>query len=335
MKLKYFLLLPLTTAWACTDILIDTEDDTFLNGRSMEFATPMHTKITLHPKGEASKYGYVALSCFDEGLTTDGMNEAGLSVGALWFVGAQYPQFNPKHPNSIVLQDLGDWLLGNFATVEEAKVELPKIAVWAEPVSSIGIPPIHIVLHDATGKSLVLEFINGKMEISENPGGVMTNAPELQWHLTNLRNYIHLSPLNADSITINSLDLQPTGQGTGLLGLPGDWSSPSRFVRASFFKAFASVPKTALAGVNLLEHLLNTVDIPLGTIRANPKSHYDLTQWIVIKDMTHKVLYYRTYENLTLRCIDLKKLDFSKQNKVHSFPMDAPAAPVDMTTKFQ
>ncbi|MBP7074219.1 MAG: choloylglycine hydrolase family protein [Rhabdochlamydiaceae bacterium] len=348
--LKHFLLfiLPISSGWACTDLVIQTQDGAYINGRSLEFALPLKSKITLNPRGMknqskapnnekglswTSKYGYLSIDVLDEGLTTDGINEAGLSVGVLWFPGVEYPQPpSGLGSNAIVLQDVADWLLGNFSTTAEARTSLAKINIWAESIQSLGIPPVHLAVHDAQGNHLVIEFVENRVIVTNNPNGVMTNFPKLEWHLTNLRNYINLSPLNAAPLTINGVMLAPTGQGTGLHGIPGDWSSPSRFVRASFFKSFAAPVATAALGINLMEHLLNTFDIPIGAVRAddNP-ADFEQTQWIVIKDLKNKVLYYRTYEDLTLRYIDLKKLDFSTGPNTQSILMESTPQPVDMT----
>ena len=346
MKYLITLLLPFTLIWGCTDLVIRTQDGAYINGRSLEFALPLQSKITLNPRGQknqskapnnkpglswTSKYGYLSVDALEEKLTTDGLNEAGLSVGVLWFPGVEYPK-PPMNlgSNSLVLQKVSDWLLGNFSTTQEVKEGLSKVTIWAEAIQTLGIPPIHLAVHDAQGNHLVIEFIGGEVTAVDNPNGVMTNFPKLEWHLTNLRNYINLSPLNTPPMTLSSLDLQPTGQGTGLHGLPGDWTSPSRFVKASLLKGFVFPVETAALGVNLMEHLLNTFDIPIGTVRAddNP-ANFEQTQWIVIKDLKNKIIYYRTYEDLTLRMIDLKRLDFSGTSK--SIPLETTFTPIDMT----
>jgi choloylglycine hydrolase len=351
MKILLLCLLFFSTTWGCTDLVIPTQDGSFINGRSLEFALPLMSKITLnsrgmkkqslapnHQKGLAwtSKYGYLSIDSLDQGLTTDGINEHGLSLGVLWFPGVGYPQ-PPKDMSTkaIVLQDLASWILGSFSTVEEVKAQITSVDIWAEPIAPLGVPPIHLAVHDAQGNHLVIEFIEGHLSVTDNPNGVMTNFPKLEWQLTNLRNYINLSPLNASPLTLDSIVLKPTGQGTGLHGIPGDWSSPSRFVKATLCKAFTAPAQTAALGVNLMEHLLNIFDIPLGVVRdGTDPTHFEQTQWIVIKDLKNKILYYRTYENLTLRYIDLKKLDFSPHSPVRSFPMAAGPHPIDMTANF-
>lgn len=342
------LLFPCWMAWACTDLAITSKDGAWINGRSMEFALPMQTKISLHPKGIShqskapggekgvswtSKYGYVSMDCLEEGFTVDGMNEQGLSMGALWFPGVEYPQPKTSTAHCIVLQDLGPWILGNFSTVDEVKAALPSLNVWAEAIEPIGIPPLHLTIHDKNGHHLVVEFVDGHMNILDNPMAVLTNAPRFEWHLTNLRNYINLSALNAPPMNLHGTHVQQLGQGTGLLGLPGDWTPPSRFVKAALLTAFAAQPGTAQAAVNLAEHLLNTFDIPIGTVRgSSDPSSFELTQWVVIKDLKNKLFYYRTYEDLTLRSIDLKRLDLSAGRPEQSVPLEASFQPVDMTS---
>lgn len=334
MKFLLLFILIFSTTWCCTDLVITTKDGAVINGRSLEFALPLKSKITVNPRGMkmvskapndqkglawTSKYGYVSIDVLDQGVITDGLNEQGLSLGVLWFPGVEYPE-PPKGlgSNGVVLQDLAGWLLGSFSTAAEAKAGLSKIDIWAETLEPLGIPPVHLTVHDAQGNNIVIEFLGGKVSMVDNPNGVMTNFPDIKWQLTNLRNYINLSPLNAPPLTLNGLVLEPTGQGTGLHGIPGDWSSPSRFVKASLLKSFAVTPDTAALGVNLMAHLMNTFDIPIGVVRGseNP-SDFEQTQWIVIKDLKNKVLYYRTYEDLTLKSYDLKKLDFSVTNKPH------------------
>ncbi len=350
MKFLILFALIFSTSWGCTDLVISTQDGAFINGRSLEFALPLQSKITLNPRGVkseskapknqkglawTSKYGYLSIDVLDQGLTTDGLNEQGLSVGVLWFPGVEYPKPSKEvGAKAIVLQDVSDWILGNFSTVKEVKAAISKVDIWAEPLESLGIPPVHLAVHDSRGHHLVIEFIEGKVSVSDNPNGVMTNFPKLEWQLTNLRNYINLTPLNASPMTIDGMVLEPTGQGTGLHGIPGDWTSPSRFIRATLFKAFAVPAASAALGINLMEHLLNIFDIPIGTVKgsADPNS-FEQTQWIVIKDLKNKVLYYRTYEDLTLRYIDLKKLDFSPSSGMQSLPMIAVPEPVDMTAK--
>jgi choloylglycine hydrolase len=218
------------------------------------------------------------------------------------------------------------WILGNFRTVDEVKKAIREVRVWASVVPELNVaPPVHFAVHDAEGNNIVIEFIKGEVNIYDNPIGVMTNAPTFDWHLTNLRNYVNLTSQNAGPLTVKDTTLTPTGNGSGMLGVPGDWTPPSRFVRAVMFVHFADPVKSALDGVGLAAHILNTVDIPHGTIaeKGNDSPLVDYTQWVEIKDLTNRVLYVRDYKDLSLRAIDLKRLDFAPGAKTKSIPLES------------
>jgi len=165
------------------------------------------------------------------------------------------------------------------------------------------------------GRSLVVEFIDGEMQISDNPIGVLTNAPKFDWHTTNLRNYINLSSINKGPATLDGTVLDPTGQGSGLLGLPGDWTPPSRFVRMALLKGFVKKPKTASLNVNLALHFLNNVDIPYGAVQENKGQEFDYTQWAIVKDLSNGVLYYRVYKNLNVQSVNFEEMK-GKKHKI-------------------
>lgn len=316
---------------ACTDFLIKTTDDTSIVGRSMEWGVDLQSHVWQHSRGETrssttpdgktgatwkSKYGYLGLDADNMPLAIDGINEAGFSLGLLWMPGTVYqdvPAATPAAALSIV--DIGHWLLGNFKTVDEAKAAIGKMRVWAPQLADWGgTPTAHLALHDAQGNSAVIEFVDGKQVVYDNPGRVLTNAPTFDWHRTNVNNYVNLSAANAKPIAVRGTVLAPPGQGGGFLGIPGDWTPPSRFIRTTAMLGFAKAVKDAPAGVILAQHILNAVDIPLGDVRqtSGQIDHSDYTQWIVVKDLTNRVLYFRSYDNLTLRAIDLKKLNFAE-----------------------
>ena len=325
-------LMPMLSASACTDFLVATGDGSSIVGRSMEWGLDLDSHIWRHSRGQSrssvspdgktgvkwtSKYGYLGVDCQSMPIALDGMNEQGLSMGMLWLPGAVYQDIPAATPEvALSVLDLGHWILGNFATVEEVKTAIGKVRVWSPPLADWGgVPTMHLALHDAQGKSAVIEFIGGQQKIYDNPGQVLTNAPTFDWHRTNLCNYIRISPANPLPITVRDTILAPPGQGSGFLGIPGDWTPPSRFVRTTAMLAFAKPTKSAREGVNLALHILNAVDIPLGDVREKPGeiAHSDYTQWTVVKDLTNRVLYFRSYDNTTLRAIDLKQLNLNAE----------------------
>ncbi|WP_194847887.1 linear amide C-N hydrolase [Candidatus Neptunochlamydia vexilliferae] len=312
--------------FGCTDFCLHDEKDNVVIGRSMEFSVPLKSELVIHPKGEemgkngfswTNKYTYIGVTAFVREIITDGMNEAGLSYGALWFPSAKYPQVD-HDKKALPVEALGDWLLGNFATVKEVKEVIEAVNLIGVKIPQIdSVPPLHLSIHDRSGASLVVEFIDGKIEVSDNTVGVLTNAPYFKWHVINLANYIDLTPLNKGAINLEGTVIGPLGQGSGLLGIPGDWTPPSRFVRMSTFKNIVHKARNPKENVNLAFHLLNTVDIPYGAIRSLD-GHYNYTQWTVVKDLENNILYYRDYDSL---CI--KKLAMPKNaNKVQYFPLD-------------
>lgn len=337
--------------YACTDFLVQAQDGSIINGRSLEFGLEFQSKIKVFPRNQkmssqapgqkkgmqwVSKYGFLGVTGLGQNFSLDGMNEAGLSFGYLWLPGAtQYPTVPAQQmKNALDFTDFGSWVLGNFATVDEVKAALESVYIWAHTVPPLGVPPVHAAIHDAQGRSLVIEFVGGQMKVYENPIGVLTNSPPFDWQITNLQNYLNLTPENPSPITLKGVPIAPPGQGSGFLGLPGDWSPPSRFIKIATYLRFAKEAANGIEAVNLSEHLLNSVDIALGLVRDPGKDTGDYTQWIVIKDLTQKVLYFRSYSDLTLKMVDLKKLDFTKDVK-NNIPLDLKVGIKDVTDVFK
>ncbi|MDD5097459.1 MAG: choloylglycine hydrolase family protein [Candidatus Omnitrophica bacterium] len=320
-----FLALAVNLSFACTDFQIKAKDNTVVIGRSMEFPVDLHSNVVIVPREEqfvsiddkgvkgitwTNKYGFLGIDAYNlKNCYVEGFNEKGLAFDALMFTGAKY---QPALPGKFVaISDIGSWIMGNFATVEELKEALPKVNVAGRSLKEAnGSLDMHIAVHDAAGKNLVIEFIDGQVKVYDNPLGVMTNRPDFEWQINNLRNYINLNAHDRKDKLLNGIKLEPTGVGSGLLGLPGDWTPPSRFVRVAFSLDAALPVNDATEAVNLAEHLLNIVDIPKGAIKENPAPLIYMegyAQWVVIKDLTNLILYYKTYENTAWKKVELKK----------------------------
>lgn len=298
-------------AFACSDFRVKAKDGTVVIGRSMEFPIDLKSQICVVPRG-ANKYGFIALNAFEiPDAYVEGFNEKGLSLDGLMFTGAAYETKGTGR--SLPVDSFGTWLLGNYASVAEVKSALNNISITEAKNKKLKDMGMHIAVHDAGGRSIVIEFINGKKLVYDNPLGVMTNRPDFPWQMDNLRNYVNLNATDVDAKTLNGVKIMATGVGSGLHGLPGDWTPPSRFVRLAFCVDAALKPGDSAAAVNLAEHLLNTVDIPKGVIKeptAVPfMDIYGIAQWALIKDLTDRVLYYKTYDNTAWRAVDLKKFD--------------------------
>ena len=342
------------TASACTDIRVEAKDGTVIVARSMEFAIDLQSNLRTSTRGRSwttttddgkpamswkAKYGYVFLDGLQVDAAIDGMNEAGLTVEDLFFPGFADYQKVPagQEKQGIPYINLSDWMLGNFKTVDEVRAALSTAYVFAAKVPGQGdtIFPLHYSIFDATGKGIVVEFIAGKLYIYDNIG-VMTNSPSYDWHVLNLNNYVHLTPVNPSPIAVGGMKFGANGQGYGMVGLPGDVSPPSRFVKMAALLHTAVQATDAVGAINLAEHIINNVDIPFGLVREPDSGKYinESTEWVVFKDITHHVFYYRTYTNMTLQSVDLAKLNFAENAQRLKMPIANKAQSNDLTDQF-
>jgi len=319
-------------ALACTSFLIHTSDGGAVYGRTMEFGVHLESHVLVIPRHYGmkstgpngkpaltwqSKYAAVGMNALGITALTDGLNEKGLAGGVLYFPGfAGYADpAKTSAAKSLAPWDFLTWALTNFATVAEVKAALGGISVIDVKQPAFGFtPPLHYTLHDASGASLVVEPVGGTLKVYDNPLGVLTNSPGFDWHLTNLRNYVKLSPHDAPPLMVNGQTFSALGQGSGLLGIPGDPTPPSRFIRALGYALSVQQVPSGVESVRLTEHILNNFDIPRGWIREeigkdNDKSPLENTQWSTIADLTNKIYYVKTYEDQVLRAIDLQRLD--------------------------
>lgn len=355
----------------CTGITIRPEDGSVIFARTLEFATEVHSNAIVIPRGRVyqgtaslnstsseptpaipgkswtTKYATVGMNYMNTNQVLDGMNEMGLQVGTFYFpdsVSYQIADNEEEVANALSPHEFATFLLGTCSTVDEAVEAAKKVKVTNTKFEPFGIVvPLHFMLTDfnknttaseidTMGNSIVLEHVDKHLKVHNNPYGVLTNAPTFDWHETNLRNYIGLSVTNLNSINIANQTLSGLGEGTGMLGLPGDFSTVSRFIRATIFSHAAQSQakkynrlNKAQDGIFTAFHLLNQFDIPKGSIMTtvppgigNPKKkdHPDYTQWTIAADLTNKIYYYRTYENSQIRAIHFDALHLDAEEIV-------------------
>ena len=183
---------------------------------------------------------------------------------------------------------------------------------------------VHWRFADVSGRQVVLEIVDGELYFFENDLGVLTNSPGFEWQLTNLNNYVNLYPGSAQPQSLGNVALRSFGAGSGFLGIPGDVTPPSRFVRAAFYQATAPVQDNARQTVLQGFQILNNFDIPLGIEFSEGKVPVNIpsaTQWTSATDMRHRMIYYRTMYNSAIRSIDLNKIDFQRV-KYRAVPLD-------------
>ena len=326
----------ISQASACTSFQLISADGSRVYGRTMEFGFQLHSDLIVIPKNTQfvgtgpnnskgttwkSKYGAVGLNGFNQTVLLDGMNEKGMTGGVLYFPGyASYtPAANADPKKTVAPWEFLTWALTNFENVGDLKAALKDIEVVAVEQGDLkAVPPLHYVLHDAKGGVLVIEPIKGKLVATDNPYGVMTNSPPFDWHVMNLSNYVKLSPAQPAPIKPFGQTVNSMGFGAGFLGMPGDGTPPSRFIRALAYSSTIVPAKNADENVRLAEHLLHNFDIPLGSVRESlsSNSYMEYTQWSTIGDINNQRFYFSTYDHQPLRMIDLKSINFDKPGVV-------------------
>jgi choloylglycine hydrolase len=241
-----------------------------------------------------------------------------LTLGLLYHPGfAEYADYDPaKAGDSMGPTDVGQYLLTMCATVDDVRAVLRNIRVVSvvEPVLRM-TPPIHFIVVDPSGHPIVIEFLNGQPTIYDAPLGVLTNAPNYDWHIINLRNYINLSPVAIPDKKIEDLEFQPLGAGSGMIGLPGDFTPPSRFIRAVAFTATARKTEDGPETVYEMFRILDNFNLPAHAAEGSGQSGSDSkmrssTIWTVATDSKNRVIYYHTQHNRRVRMIDAGKIDF-------------------------
>lgn len=320
---------------ACTGISLRSSDGAAVVARTVEWALSdaQHNKIMIVPRNKIFKsktpdgfngqqwtgqYGFVSMTAYDQPFGPDGMNEKGLYVGMYYLPGyASYNTYKPElSDRSMSVGDFMQWMLSSFVTVEEVKRHINDIRVITVDDPNFGgaALPFHWKVADASGESIIIEIVDeGKIEIYDAFLGVITNSPTYDWHLTNLRNYIKLSPTPSQPISVDNLDLTPLGAGSGLKGLPGDYTPTSRFVRAATLTATARPLVTADDAVFEAFRILDSFNIPLGAVAPKVNIAKDIesaTQITSASDLKNKRYYFHTMNNRQVRMIDLNTIDF-------------------------
>lgn len=331
----------------CTGITLKAEDGAVVFGRTMEWGTfDLLSEVVIVPRGQQfaghtpdhnsgliwnRQYGFVGLDApaMGEGLILDGMNEKGLAVNGFYLPGFTEYQANDPTKSSVSMGpgDVVPYLLSTTATVDEVKKALTRVRVTPVVAESLGFaPPGHWIATEPSGKAIVIEYVKGELVIYDAPLGVITNAPNYDWHITNLRNYINLSQVALPTKRLEDLDFAPLGGGSGMIGLPGDNTPPSRFVRAVAFSQTARHTPTGQETVYELFRMLDNFNLPLGSAEgegeAKTKGMRSSTIWTTVYDTHNKGLYYHTQHNRRVRYVDLGKIDFASLRQQVVVPLD-------------
>jgi len=317
---------------ACTGIRLIATNESVIYGRTMEWgAFDPNSRVSIIPRGYSftgltpdgengkrweAKYGVVGLDMMGRDFLVDGMNEKSLAVGLFYDPGfTNYPSYEKdKAGNSITAVDVVNFILTQFATLEEVRQGMSQVRVVPVVEETLRIPIYaHWMVTNPEGKSIVIEFIDGEMKIFDNPLGVITNSPTFDWHMINLRNYLTLSAVDLPDKKMEGIDFAPLGSGSGMIGLPGDFTPPSRFVRAVAWTQTARPTGTSAETVYEVFRILDNFNVPVHPDGGDmTKGMRSSTDWTTAWDLSERVLYYHTKDNRRVRALYLEELDFSK-----------------------
>lgn len=321
---------------ACTGITLCSKDGGVVVGRTVEWAlsnahlndilvVPRNKKFrglpqeSLQCKEWTGKYGFITMTAYGQDFGPDGLNENGLYVGVYYLPNyADYAQYSVEDAKkSLSLGGLMQWVLSSFKNVDEVMENLDDIkVVQVDSKEYGGAPmPFHMKIADDSGNSKIIEIVNdGEIKVYDPFLGVITNAPTYDWHLTNLSNYLNLSTSPSEAKTFGNFKVQNFGGGSGLIGLPGDYTSPSRFVRAAALTATCRPLKTSTDAVFESFRILDNFNIPIGAqVPADkiPEKMESVTQITSSSDLKNRIYYFHTMGNRNIRKIELNKIDFA------------------------
>lgn len=309
----------------CTSIRYQTENGINFLARTMDFGFELHGQPIIIPRdyhwqlelgGEiATKYGYVGTGRKMENfLFADGVNEKGLAIAELYFPNeAKYESKPVEGKINLAPHEIISWILGEISSLEELKERLSEVAIVSKENDLLGIIlPLHYILTDESGNTIVIEPDGQALKIKENPIHVMANSPELEWHIKNLNNYIGLQPHNFKQKPVGEYAASPFGQGSGTFGLPGGYTSPERFVRAAYLLQYARQASTTDEGVMNIMHILGNVTIPKG-VNIKDDGADDYTQYRAILNTTEKIYYLNNHDSNRIVTIALTEDALSSQ----------------------
>jgi len=227
---------------------------------------------------------------------------------------------------------MGTWALGSYANVAQVKQALQnkEVNIWLPKIPSMAnLPtPAHFALFDKSGAGIVIEFMNGQVQVYDNQVGVMTNNPTFPWHLENLNNYAQLTNVDKNSGQFGNVKVNAYDSGNALANLPGSETSPGRFIKAAYYSTYIEKAKTPKLAIQNLAHVMNNFDRPMnitidlpgtgskgeGTASSSPTS--ESTYFTVLNDLENNQFYIRTIYAMNFSRFDVRKLATIKDVKV-------------------
>lgn len=302
----------------CTAATYTTKD--FYFGRTLDIECSYGEEVTVTPRnfplrfrctaGCDSHYAIIGMAHVAQGypLYYDAVNEKGLCMAGLRFAGnAVYGKVAHERENVAAFEFI-PWLLGRCGTIAEARECLERINITDTPFSTdLPLAPLHWMIADREG-ALTVEAVADGLRVYDNPVGVLTNNPPFPEQVSRLNDYMHLSPREPSNTFSDTLPLTRYSRGMGAIGIPGDLSSASRFVRAAFVRANSRSEDDEAASVSQFFHILSAVEQPRGCCVLEDGS-LEITLYTACCNATRGIYYYTTYDNHRITAVDMHRED--------------------------
>ncbi len=310
----------------CTAITYNTKNHYF--GRNLDLEYSYRETVTITPRnypfkfrkvGDINKhYAIIGMAYVSDNypLYYDAINEKGLGMAGLNFPGNADYKEEQNNKDNIAPFEFIPWILSKCANVDEALELLKEINIVNINFSDeLPASPLHWIIADKK-RSITVESVKDGLKIYDNPVGVLTNNPTFDIHMFNLNNYMSLSiepPVNNFS---KKLNLETYSRGMGALGLPGDLSSASRFVKASFTKMNSLSDSSESSSISQFFHILGSVEQQRGCVHMG-EDKYEITIYSSCCNLDKGLYYYTTYENSQITAIDMHKENLDSSNLVN------------------
>lgn len=313
----------------CTAATYKTKD--FYFGRTLDYEFSYGDEVVITPrnysfhfleKGDINThYAIIGMAYINENypLYYDAINEKGLGIAGLNFVGNAKYREKVEGKDNITQFEFIPWILSQCTTVKEAKKLIENINFLNVPFSDkLPLAQLHWMISDSE-ESITVESVADGIKIYENPVGVLTNNPPFDKQMFILNNYRHLSNKDSENTFCKDIELNKYSRGMGAIGLPGDLSSQSRFVRVAFVKMNSLSKDDEKSSVNQFFHILNSVDQQRGCCDLGD-GKYEITIYTSCCNTNKGIYYYTTYDNHQITAVDMHKENLDGKELI-SYPL--------------
>lgn len=314
----------------CTGLSYSTQDHYF--GRNLDLEFSYNETVTVTPRNHSfefrkvppleSHHAIIGIATVADGypLYYDAVNEQGLGIAGLNFPGNA--DYKPEAADKINVTpfELIPWVLGQFETVEQVKIALSEVNLLNVSFSEeFPLSPLHWIIADKT-QSITVESVASGLRVYDNPFGVLTNNPTFDIQSFRLNDYMHLSTLPPEKSFSSELQFDTYSRGMGAIGLPGDLSSASRFVKAVFTRMNSVAGESESESISQFFHILGSVAQQRGCVNVDGEGKFEITIYSSCCNTDTGVFYYTTYENSQITAVDMHKEDLDATDLV-SYPL--------------